>query len=86
VPRGHPALRQRAAQGDGFSLGITVAEQFRLEQVEIAKLLVRRQARVIGDVVGGADEIVIGQDQGTGKFSSRSPLPDRNSLAEVIEG
>jgi hypothetical protein len=22
----------------------------------------------------------------TGKFSSRSPLPDRNSLAEVIEG
>jgi hypothetical protein len=22
----------------------------------------------------------------TGKFSSRSPFPDRNSLAEVIEG
>ena len=58
VARRHAAFGQRVPQADGLGLGIAPAEQFRLEQVEISELLVRRQRRVVGDVVGGADEIV----------------------------
>ena len=63
VARWHRALGKRAAQIDRFLLGIAPAEQFLLEQVEIAQLLLRRQVCVVGDVVGGADEVVEGQNQ-----------------------
>src|SRR4051812_49053550 len=63
VARRHTAFGQCVPQADGLGLGVAFAEQFRLEQVEISELLVRRQRGVVGDVVGGANEIVIRQDQ-----------------------
>ena len=90
MARRHRPFGERMAESDGLFLAVALAEQLGLEQVEIAQLLVRRQRRMIGDVVGGADEIVEGKDQrrwrgwmihdATGKFSSRWVLPDRNSL------
>ncbi len=64
MTRRHAAFGERAAQADGLGLGVALAEQLRLEQVEIGKLLVGRERCVVGDVVGGADEVVIRQDQG----------------------
>ena len=63
VARRHCAFRQRMAEADRFFLGIALSEQFRLEQVEIAELLLGRQFRVIGDIVGGADEVIEGKNQ-----------------------
>ena len=59
MPRSASALRRRTAS----AWRVALAEQFGLEQIEIAQLLVRRERRMIGDVVGGADEIVEGKDQ-----------------------
>ena len=58
MARRHRALGQRAAQIDRFLLRVALAQQLRFEQVEIAKLFVRAERRVVGDVVGGPDEIV----------------------------
>ena len=66
VTRRHRALGERVAQIDRFLLGVAVAEQFRFKQVEQPELFVRRQGRVIGDVVGGADEIVEARESAPG--------------------
>ena len=58
MARRHRALGKSAAQADRLRLGVALAQQFRLEEVEIAQLLVRAKRRVIGDVVGRPDEII----------------------------
>ena len=63
VARRHRTLRQRAAQLDGFGLAVAPAQQFGFEQIEIVELFARTERRVIGDIVGGPDEIVEAQDQ-----------------------
>jgi hypothetical protein len=63
VLRGHAALSQGIAQAQRFRLTVAAAEQFALQPVELRKLFVPRQGRVVGDIVGDADEFVERQDQ-----------------------
>ncbi len=58
VTRRHCTVRERLPERHGFRLAVSLAEQFGLEQIEMGKLLVRTECRVVGDVVGGADKIV----------------------------
>jgi hypothetical protein len=82
VARRHRALGQSAAQADRLRLGVALAQQFRLEQVEIAQLLVRAERRVIGDVVGRPDEIIEAQDQRP-VTRMNDPRRDRKILVAV---
>ena len=82
MARRHRALGQRVAQINRFFLGVAVAEQFRLEQVEIAKLVVGAQRRMIGNVVGGPHEIVERQDQRP-VTRMNDPRRDRKILVAV---
>ena len=59
----HRALRQRVPKPDCLRLAIALAQQFGFEQVEITKLLALAERAMIGDIVGGSDEIVERQDQ-----------------------
>ena len=63
MARRHPARGQRLAQRHRLGLGFAAAEQFGLEQIEIFELGRRIEHRMVGDVVGGADEIVERQNQ-----------------------
>ena len=63
VARRHRTLRQRAAQIDGLGLAVAPAQQFGFEQIEIVELLALTERCMIGDIVGGSDEIVERQDQ-----------------------
>ena len=61
--RGDSAARRKAARSATPSASLVVlAEQRALQPVEQRELLVRRKRRVVGDVVGGAHEIVEGQN------------------------
>ena len=82
VARRHRALGQRLAQVDRLFLRVALAQQFRLEQVEIAQLLVRAERGVVGDVVGGPDEIVIAEDQRP-VTRMNDPRRDREILVAV---
>ena len=63
MARRHRTLRQRAPQIDGLGLAVAAAQQFGFEQIEIAELVAVAERRMIGDVVGGSDEIVERQNQ-----------------------
>ena len=82
VARRHRALGQRVAQIDRLLLGVALAEQFRFEQIEKAELFVGRKRRVIGDVVGGPDEIVEAEDQRP-VTRMNDPRRDRKILVAV---
>ncbi len=56
-------LRQYRAQRDAFRLGVALAEQRRFQAVEQIELFGRRQRRVIGNVIGGAYEIIERHDR-----------------------
>ena len=82
MARRHRTLGQRVAQLDRLRLGVALAQQFGLEQVEDAKLLVCRERCVIGNVVGGADEIVEGKNQ-RAMTRMNDPRRDRKILVTV---
>ena len=63
VARRHRSLGKRNPQRHRFLLAVALAQQLRLEQVEIAQLLGRLERGMIGDIVGGADEIIESEDQ-----------------------
>ena len=63
MARRHRTLCQRAPQIHCLGLAVALAEQFRFEQIEISELVGCGQRRVVGDVVGGSDEIVERKDQ-----------------------
>src|SRR5260370_7506454 len=54
----HRRLRQRAPQLEGLGLGVAVAQELGLEQIEQLELVVLAERRMIGDIVGGSDKIV----------------------------
>ena len=62
VTQRHRTLRQRAPQVDGLGLGVAFAQQLGFEQVKKSKLVLCREGRMVGDVVGGPDKIVERQD------------------------
>ena len=82
MARRHRALGQCMPQIDGFLLRVALAQQFRLEQVEIAKLFVRAELRVIGDVVCRPDEIVETENQRP-MTRMNDPRRDREILVAV---
>ena len=82
VARRHRARGERVAQADRLLLGVALAEQLRFEQVEQPKLFVRRQRRVIGDVVGRPDEIVEAENQRP-VTRMNDPRRDRKILVTV---
>ena len=53
---------KRMAQAHGFGIVVAVAEQIRLQPVELGELIFRLQARMIRDIVGNADELVECED------------------------
>ena len=57
------ALGERRLQRLGFRIGGPAAGQRRVEPVEHRELLVRRELRMVGDVVGGAHEAIEGEDR-----------------------
>jgi hypothetical protein len=63
MARRHAAFRKRGTQRDRLLLAVALAGEFRLEQIEIGELVCRGQRRMIGDVVGGPDEIVERKNQ-----------------------
>ena len=75
VLRRQPARRQDRAQRNAFRLAVVAAEQARLQRVEPRDLLVGRQGRVIGDIVGDAHELVERQD---GRAMARGDQPGRD--------
>ena len=58
VPRRQRALGERRAQTHRRHILAVLADEARAEPVEEPKLLFRRKRRMVGDVVGGANEIV----------------------------
>ncbi len=78
----HGALGQRVAQADSLFLGIALAQQFRLEQIEITELLVGRERRMVGDIVGSPDEVVERQNQ-RAVPRMNDPRRDRKILVAV---
>ena len=58
VARRHRPFGKRGPQGHRFRLAVALAQQLRFEQIEIAQLLRRLERGMIGDIVGGTDEIV----------------------------
>jgi hypothetical protein len=50
-------------QIDGLGLALALAQQLGFEQIQILKLVVLTKRCMIGDIVGGPDEIVERQDQ-----------------------
>src|SRR5204862_6766545 len=79
---GHRTLGEGGAQADRFLLCVAVAAQFRFKQGEQPELLVRRQRRMIGDVVGGPDEIVERENQRP-VTRMNDPRRDRKILVAV---
>src|SRR5207253_5314507 len=69
-------------QIDRLFLRIALAEQFGFEQVEQPKLFVRGERGVIGDVVGGPDEIIEREDQRP-MTRMNDPRRDRKILVAV---
>ena len=63
MARRHAAFGQRLPEFYRLGLGVALPEQFGLQQIEIAKLLVRLERCMIGDVIGGPHEIVEREDQ-----------------------
>ena len=64
MARRQAALTQRFAQGGPPSRLVVIAEEGGFETIEMSELFLRPQGRVIGDVVGGAHEIIERQDDG----------------------
>jgi hypothetical protein len=62
VSRREKTLVEHGAEAIGGELR-AVAEERRFQAVEQRELLVGLQRRVVGDVVGGADELVEGEDR-----------------------
>jgi hypothetical protein len=63
VARRHRTLRQRAPQIDRLGLAVAPALQFGFKQVEKSELVALAERRMIGDIVGGSDEIVERENQ-----------------------
>ena len=63
VARRHRTFRQRAPQVDRLGLAVALPQQFSFKQIEKLKLVVLAERCMIGDVVGGPDEIVEREDQ-----------------------
>jgi len=63
VLRRQLALDQRCPQPHRGRIGIVVAGEAGIEAIEQRELLLRRQRGVIGNVVGGAHEIVERKDR-----------------------
>ena len=83
MARRHRTLRQRAPQIDGLGLAVALAQQFGFEQIEIGELVAARASvGMIGDVVGGPDEIVERQDQRP-VARMNDPRRDRKVLVAV---
>jgi hypothetical protein len=82
VARRHWTFRQRAPQVDGLGLGFALAQQLGFEQIEQSKLVRSRERRMIGDVVGGPDEIVERKDQ-RAVARMNDPRRDRKVLVAV---
>ncbi len=82
MARGHAARGERPAQADSDILRLAGPGEFGLEQIQQPQLLVARQARMVGDVVGGAHEIVEGEDQRP-MLGADDPGRDRKVLVPV---
>ena len=54
---------QRGAQPRRDGVRLAAAEQVGFERIQMGELLGARQRRVVRDVVGGADELVEGEDR-----------------------
>ena len=54
----HRSLGERQPERNGFRLAVAFAEQLRFQDIEMGELILRCERRMIGDVVGGAHEIV----------------------------
>ena len=62
VTRRQAALGERCAQAHGDLVVVVAADQARFEPIEHRQLVGRGERRMIGDIVGGADEIIERQD------------------------
>ena len=82
VLRRQPAPTQHVAQLDAFRLVVVLAEEARLERIETRELFVGGKPRVVGDVVGGAHEIVEGKDRRPVPAADQ-PRGDREILVAV---
>ena len=82
MARRHRTLRQRAPQIDRLGLAVAPPQQFGFEQIEISELVARAERRVIGDVVGGPDEIVERENQRP-VTRMNDPRRDRKVLVAV---
>ena len=60
VARGQPPFGQHGAQRARDRLVVASAEEALFQPVEVVELLGRRERRMVGDVVGGADEVIEG--------------------------
>ena len=63
MTRRHATFSERLPELDRLGLAVALAQQFGFEQIEIAQLFARIERCVIGDVVGGPDEIVECENQ-----------------------
>ena len=63
MARRHRTLRQRAPQIDRLGLAVALAQQFGFEQIEKPELFALTERGMIGDIVGGPDEIVERENQ-----------------------
>ena len=78
VARRELAICEVRAQGDAGRISVALAEQGRLESSDERKLLPRRKRRVIGNVVGGAHEVVERQDWPTMARIDAAATPREN--------
>ena len=79
VARRKAVRRQRVAQPCGDRLALRLAGEAVLQPIDERELLGRRQRRMIGDVVGDADEFVERQD-GRAMARMNEPRGDREIL------
>ena len=79
---GSAALGERARSRTASGIVVAAAEQVRFQPVEQRELLVGRERRMIGDVVGDAHEFVEGQDDAA-MARVDEPRRDRKVLVAV---
>ena len=54
---------ERGAQAHRHGIAVAAAEQVGFERIEMGELLRARKRRMIGDIVGGTDEFIKGEDR-----------------------